>query len=322
MARRSLVIVNPGATTTTERTRDVLTAALSRELDVRVAITDRRGHATEMARKAAADGVEVVVALGGDGTVNEVVNGLLADTSGAPRAGDIPALGIVPGGSTNVLARTLGIPRDPIEATGALLEWLRRDQTHAIGLGRVDERWFTFSAGLGVDAEVVAEVERRREAGATSTHALWVRTAVRHVLTRTDRKTPALTVHPEGGEPVEGVFLLIVSNTTPWTYLGERQVITSPDAGFDTGLDVLAVRSLAIVKTVRTAVSMLRRADTGPVGSHLIRLDDVASLRATSRREISLQVDGDFVGVVSHATFMAVPDALRVIGPARSPQLA
>lgn len=315
MPRRSLVIVNPSATTTTERARDVLVSALTRELGVSIATTDGRGHATELARKAAADGLDVIVVLGGDGTVNEVVNGILADSDGRPDAARLPALGIVPGGSTNVLARTLGIPRDPVEATGALLEWLRRGQTHTIGLGRVDERWFTFSAGLGLDAEVVAEVERRREAGARSTTALWIRTAMRQLVSGTDRRIPALTVEAAGAEPTTDVFLVIVSNTAPWTYLGERRVIASPAASFDRGLDVLAVRSLRLHRTVRTVSHMLTRSGTGPVGRHLVRLDDVPEVRVRATRPVALQVDGDFVATVARATFTSVPAALRVLGP-------
>src|SRR5688572_16073193 len=146
MRRRSLLVVNPSATTTTPRTRDVLIAALSRDLDVEVVTTQGRGHATEVAHKASADGVDLVIALGGDGTINEVVNGLLADAPEHRPADSVPALGIVPGGSANVLARTLGLPRDPVEATGALLAAIRDETSRQIGLGRVGERWFTFSA--------------------------------------------------------------------------------------------------------------------------------------------------------------------------------
>lgn len=315
MPQRSLVVVNPSATTTTARARDVLVSALTRELDVTLAVTDGRGHATELARKAATDGLDVVVVLGGDGTVNEVVNGLLADCDGDPDAASLPALGIVPGGSTNVLARTLGIPRDPVEATGALLEWLRRGETHTIGLGRVDERWFTFSAGLGVDAEVVAEVERRREAGARSTTALWVRTALRQILSRTDRRTPALRLDIPAAEPTTDVFLVIVSNTTPWTYLGQRRVVASPAASFDRGLDVLAVRSLRLTHAVRTAAHMLVKSDTGPIGRHVVRFDDVAKVVVQASRPVALQVDGDFVARVQTGTFTSAPAALRVLGP-------
>ncbi|MDQ1644766.1 MAG: hypothetical protein QOJ50_950, partial [Cryptosporangiaceae bacterium] len=156
---RALLVVNPNATTTSERRRDVLATALRSEIDLHVVQTRRRGHAAELARTAGADGFGVVVALGGDGTVNEVVNGLLTDGPSA----EVPALAVVPGGSTNVFARAIGLPRDPIDATSVLLEALREHRTRTIGLGRMPGRWFTFCAGIGLDAEVVRRVERARQ---------------------------------------------------------------------------------------------------------------------------------------------------------------
>ena len=234
MRKRSLLVVNPGATTTTPRTRDVLIAALSRDLDVEVVTTQGRGHATEVAHKAAADEVDVVIALGGDGTINEVVNGLLADARVERPADFVPMLGVVPGGSANVLARTLGLPRDPVEATGALIAAIRDGASRTIGLGRVGDRWFTFSAGMGVDAEVVKAVEARRVAGARSTPSLWLRAAARGVLFGTDRREPAMIVQElAGDEALTGVFLVIVSNTAPWTYLGRRAVNPNPASSFN-----------------------------------------------------------------------------------------
>src|SRR5215207_3091026 len=131
LVMRALLVVNPNATTTNARSRDVLARALRSEMDLEVANTRRRGHAAELARQASANGIDVLVALGGDGTVNEVVNGLLADGPGP----HVPALAVVPGGSTNVFARAVGLPRDPIEATGVLLEALREKRTRSIGLG-------------------------------------------------------------------------------------------------------------------------------------------------------------------------------------------
>src|SRR5438552_15047920 len=165
---RALLVVNHKATTTSGRVRDVLVQALRSQVDLRVVHTERRGHAAALAEQAAADGLDVVVALGGDGTVNEVVNGLLAH--GVPETG--PALAVVPGGSTNVFARALGLPGDWVEATGVLLEALRANRYRLIGLGRADDRYFTFCAGLGLDAEVVARVERARHHGDMS--SLWL----------------------------------------------------------------------------------------------------------------------------------------------------
>lgn len=318
MRKRSLLVVNPSATTTSSRTRDVLIAALSRDLDVEVLTTQGRGHATEAAHKAAADGVDVVIALGGDGTINEVVNGLLADAPAERPAGSVPVLGIVPGGSANVLARTLGLPRDPVEATGALIAALRDNTMRTLGLGRVGERWFTFSAGMGVDAEVVQAVEQRRVAGARSTPMLWVRTAARGVLFGTDRRSPGLVVQElDGDVAVSGVFLVIVSNTAPWTYLGRRPVNPSPLSSFDTGLDLLGFRTLRTLPTLIAAGQMIWSA-TGPTSRRAVRLTDSRGFRVTASRPVACQVDGDYLGDLEQAVFRAVPAALNVLVPAQT----
>src|SRR3954467_9139974 len=151
---RALLVVNPKATATSARVRDVLARALGSDLKVDLVETQRRGHAIALGTRATQEGYDLVVALGGDGTVNEIVNGILnGDTSPGPRT-DQPALAVVPGGSTNVFSRALGIPRDPVEATGSLLDALREDRSRWIGLGKVGspdpngtttERWFTFT---------------------------------------------------------------------------------------------------------------------------------------------------------------------------------
>src|SRR3954452_24557899 len=176
---RGLLVVNPKATATTTRTREVLVRALGSDLKLDVAETQRRGHARDLAREATDDGIDLVVTLGGDGTVNEVVNGLLHDGPGP----DVPALAVVPGGSTNVFARALGMPESAVEATGEVLEAVAAGSRRTIGLAKADERWFTFCAGLGLDAEVVRRVEHRRADGRRATPSLFVREAVTQFFT-------------------------------------------------------------------------------------------------------------------------------------------
>src|SRR5215510_13230352 len=137
-AMRALLVVNPKATTTSERSRDVLVRALRSAVNLTVEYTTRRGHAAALARAAAESGVDVVVTLGGDGTVNEAVNGLMAahsalDAISGPRANALPALAVVPGGSTNVFARALGLPRDWVDGTSVILEALREGRHRVIG---------------------------------------------------------------------------------------------------------------------------------------------------------------------------------------------
>jgi diacylglycerol kinase family enzyme len=304
---RALLVVNPAATTSTPRGREVLKRALASEMKVDVAETSHRGHAAALAVRAMREGLDVVVALGGDGTVNEVVNGLLTD---GPKP-DLPALAVVPGGSTNVFARAIGLPTHPFDATGAILEALRAGRNRRIGLGLADDRYFTFNAGLGFDAEVVHRIEKRRRAGEQTSHARFVRAALAHYLTA-DRRHPAITLERPGEDPVDHLHFALVTNTAPWSYLGERPVQPSPEASFDTGLDVFAPRSLGVLLTLR----YVRRALLGssPLRSRrLLRLHDVAEFTLRASRPMALQLDGDWLGEREAVQFRSVPDVLRVI---------
>jgi diacylglycerol kinase family enzyme len=308
---RALLVVNPKATTTTKRGREVLARALASEVKVDIVQTEYRGHAAALALRAARDGVDLVAALGGDGTINEVVNGLLTDGPGP----HTPALAIVPGGSTNVFSRTLGQSQNPIEATADILDALRAGGDpigRPIGLGRAGSRWFTFSAGLGLDAEVILRMERRRRAGRPVSHLRYVRAAIAQFYLHTDRRQPALTLERPGLDPVSGLYLAIISNTTPWTFLHERPVTPSPEASFETGLDLFAMRRMRTVTVVRHLSQLLRRRGR-PHGKHLYREHDLAGFTLRSDRPLGFQVDGDYLGEREQVTFVAVPNALRVV---------
>ncbi|HSV68087.1 MAG TPA: diacylglycerol kinase family protein [Mycobacteriales bacterium] len=310
---RAVLVVNPKATSITRRGPEVLARALATELKLEVVETSYRGHAVALALRAARDGADLVVALGGDGTINEVVNGLLTDHPTATP----PALAIVPAGSTNVFSRALGQSQDPVEATADIIDTLRRSAGGAplgrsIGLGRAGTRWFTFSAGLGLDAEVVRRMERRRRAGQPISHLRYVRAAVSQFYLHTDRRQPALTLHIPGQRPVNGLFLAIVSNTTPWTYLHKRPVRPSPLASFDTGLDLFSLRRMRTVTAWRHIVQMLR-ANSMMRGRHLVQLHDLTGFTLRSDRPLGFQVDGDYLGEREQVIFTAVPKALRVV---------
>ena len=304
---RALLVANPSATTTTAAGQDVIAHALASELKLDVVATRYRGHAAELAGRARAEGIDLVVVLGGDGTVNEVLNGLLAEGPGS----GVPALGVVPGGSANVFARALGQPRDPLEATHRLLGALTEGRTRTVGLGRADERWFSFNAGLGWDADVIASMERARGRGHDATPTRYVATSIRRwVRARTD--PPDLTVEIPGLEPVSGVKLALVSNTDPWTYLGATPVHTNPGCSFDGGLGLFGLCSLGL-PTIMRLVRQILRQHGEPGLKSVVRHDDVASLRITSAEPVNLQVDGDHLGRRSDVDFVAVPSALRVV---------
>lgn len=305
---RAVLVVNPQATATTAAGRDVLAHALASELKLDVVQTEHWGHAEETARAAATEGADLVIAHGGDGTVNEVANGLLS----VARCGDasMPTLGVVPGGSANVFARALGLPRDPVEATHRLLRAVGAGSSRWVGLGKADERWFTFNAGIGWDADVVAGVEELRAEGRAVTPALYARTALGCYF-RLARQQPRLSLQVGDEEPVTDLHTLFVSNTDPWTYLGSRPVRMCPETGFDTGLGTVALRSMNVYSVLRQIGTMLHGRAT-PQGRALFRRADVAHLRVACTEPLRLQVDGDSLGERSAVEFSAVPDALRV----------
>ncbi|MGW5671094.1 diacylglycerol/lipid kinase family protein [Micromonospora sp. NPDC003776] len=314
---RAVLVVNPKATTTSERSRDVLVRALRSEVDLSVRYTRRRGHATDLAREAAEEGVDLVVSLGGDGTVNEVVNGLMAAEPPTFRTGDtpaerLPALATVPGGSTNVFARALGLPREWPDGTSMILEGLRLGRSRTIGLGRADDRYFTFCAGFGIDAAVIRRVEQARKRGRVSTPALYFRSTAAQYFVGSDRRHPAIMLE-RPGEPAEAeLATVIIQNTAPWTFLGEREINPNPEASFDLGLDVLAMRQLRVASTARTVTQFFSRTPD-PHGKQALRLHDVAEFTLLSARPQAFQLDGDYLGEREKVRFTSVPAALRVI---------
>jgi diacylglycerol kinase family enzyme len=309
---RALLVVNPQATSTTAAGRDVLAHALASELKLDVLETRYRGHAAEAVAAAVRAGIELVIAHGGDGTVNEVVNGLLDDASpGELAIQERPLLAVVPGGSANVFARALGMPRDPLEATSSVLTALAARSARTVSLGKADDRWFTFNAGMGWDADVVASVERDRSRGHEASPTRYARTALHQYLRQ--RRTPAsLTVELPGQEPLTEVRLALVCATDPWTYLGSLPVRTNPGCNLDRGLALFGLRSLGL-GTVLPVIREILRKQGDPGGTNVVRAEELPLIRVSSATPVALQVDGDYLGERSEVEFIAVPSALRVV---------
>jgi len=310
---RILLIVNTSASSVTARTRVVIGKALAADHRVTVAETSRRGHATRLAQSAAASGADVVVVLGGDGTLNEAANGL---------AGTPTALGALPGGSTNVFARTIGMTNDPIEATGELLGALARGSVRPIGLGRVNGRYFLFHVGIGFDAAVVDQVERRSHLKRYAGHPLFVYAGFSTWFRHYDRSRPHLTLALEdpgalgdGGRAVPGYFAICL-NSTPYTFLGSRRLNLAPDAAFDQGLVVLNFRTIRFWPVLGVLASAL---GSGDRIRHHRRVDyhrDVGRAVVTASGEpLPYQVDGDYVGEVDRLVVEHEPEALRLVMP-------
>ncbi len=306
---RGLLVVNPSATTTTPRAREVLINALAYQFHLETITTNHRGHACELGEKARREGVDAVVVLGGDGTANEVINGMLNSRGPGP---DVPAFGIVPGGSANVLSRALGFPPDPIEATGELIAALRDRRTRTIGLGRANDRWFTCNAGLGFDAEIIAAMEDQRARGKAATPSRYLATTIKQFFANTDRRAASQVVLVPGQEPVRGVFLSIIQNASPWTYLGALPVNPSPQASFDTGLDIWAVRSMSVRAGLTQSRRILMKSPPKS-GKNLLALHDQREFSIYCHHPTDLQVDGESLGKVEEVRFTAHDKALRVL---------
>ncbi|WP_204803950.1 diacylglycerol/lipid kinase family protein [Mycobacterium riyadhense] len=314
---RAVLIVNPTATTITPAARDLVAHALKSRLQLTVEHTKHRGHAAELGQAAVADGVDLVVVHGGDGTVSGVVNGMLGSPA-TTQAGPVPAVAIVPGGSANVLARVLGISPDPLAATNQLIQLLddyhRHQQWRRIGLIDCGERWAVFNTGMGVDAEVVAAVEAERDKGGKVTAWRYIRAAVPAVWGYT-RCEPTLKLELPNREPITGVSFIFVSNASPWTYANNRPVWTNPACTFESGLGVFAPTTMKTIPTLRIVRQMFAKRPKFNF-KQLITEDDVPYLTITSTGEpAACQFDGDYLGVRETMTFRAVPEVLSVVAP-------
>jgi diacylglycerol kinase family enzyme len=304
-AKRMLVIVNPYATTMSDRLKHLVVYALQGRYEVRAVDTQRRGHATELCREAAREGYDVVVAFGGDGTVNEAANGL---------AGSATPLTCLPGGSNNVFGKILGIPDDVVDATEHLLRLADAWAPRAVDLGRVNGRWFTFAAGMGLDASVVERVdahpERKTRWGAWYFTEIAVRTFLRRYVVR----PPRLEVDA-GGRTIPGVSVFL-QNAQPYTYFKQRPVNLVEGAALDSGdlAGVVLTRASPVdVPTVafRALSGAARIAQHGKVEA-FAGVRDV-TVRSLDGRAVPLQVDGDHIGEAEEATFTVTPGALRVV---------
>ncbi len=304
---RILVVTNPRATATSVRERDVLTHALRSLGDLEIAETENRGHAAALACRAMRNGTDVVVALGGDGTVNEVINGLLTDGVHPT----VPALGVVPAGSTNVFARALTIPNNPIEATGSLLEGLRSGSRRPVSLGQADDRWFCFAAGLGFDASIVHGVERKRRQGKRSTHVLYSRVGLREYF-RADRHHPKVHIELADGTRIDDIFFTIVANANPWTYVGNRALHPTPEVTLESGLALYGRRRMGPAGLL---FSMARMSGSHPrVGRRgAFVVHDVEHVTLLADEPMPFQVDGDALDSREKVTFRSVRDAIRIV---------
>ncbi len=304
-SRRMLVIVNPYATTVSDRLKNLVVYALRGRYEVHAVDTEARDHATELCREAAREGYDVVVAFGGDGTVNEAANGLV---------GSQTPLCCLPGGRTNVYCRILGIPTDVVDATEHLLALAHDWRPRRVDVGLVNDRYFLFSAGVGLDADVVERVDAhpRLKVRLGEWYYAWtgIRTFNRRYLLRPLRLEAQL-----GDERVSGVTA-IIQNAEPYTYFGGRPVHMGEGATLDSGdlagvvlrraspIDIPTITWRALSRRARLARHRRVYAFSG-----VPRLE----VRTLDERLLPLQVDGDYIGEASEARFEVKPQAMLVV---------
>jgi diacylglycerol kinase family enzyme len=304
--RRMLVIANPYATTVSDRLKNLVVYALQGRYEVVAIETEARDHATELARGAADDGFDVVAAFGGDGTINEAAHGLV---------GTEAALAVLPGGSTNVFCRSIGIPNDVVDATEHLMTLADRFEPRRIDVGRVNGRHFLFSSGLGLDAEAVRDVDARpaRKARLREWYFAWatVRAFARIALGRPQ----ILRVDCEGHE--EQGLTFVVQNSDPYTFFGPRPIRICERTGLTSGsLSGVVLREASVIDYSTLGPRLLYgRASAVRRHRHISTLSEFqrATISAPAGEPCALHVDGDYLGEVESAAYEAVPGALTIL---------
>ena len=298
-----MLISNPRAGSVSARTKEVIAKALSADFKLEVQDTRHRDHAIELANDAVDRDFDAVVAFGGDGTINEVAQ---------PLVGTDIALGLLPGGSTNVMARALGVPQDPVEATAFLAQNLRGKTKRRIGVGQMDDRYFMFSCGIGLDAEVVRRVEADVAAGNQKTEWTFIKHALAAGATEYRTTEQWLTVKVPGFDPFKGV-LGVCQNARPFTYYKRFPVEACPQARLDRRLDLLVMRNIRTGTIPRIIWGLFVTKGHTNWKRKSRYFHDIQSFTWVADVPKPVQVDGDYIGERQEAAVSHVPDALDVL---------
>lgn len=306
---RVLLVVNPTASSVTPRVRADVESVLRSAHAVDVAETTRRGHAGMLARDAVVAGYDVVAVLAGDGTLNEAGDGL---------AGSPVALAPLPGGSTNVFARTLGVAYSPEKAADQLVRALARCSTRRIGLGVAaapgsPPRHFLFHLGVGFDAAIIRRMEARPAVKRHLAHAAFAATTLTTWFRHYDRDT-RIRCSVEGEVVGVGPYA-VVSNSDPYAYVGRRPLRIAPEASLDDALTLTVVRTLRAPVILRAAASAMGRARYLTTTPEIVQRADVDAVELTSPAPFPWQVDGDYLGEVERMAIEHRRDCLTVVVP-------
>lgn len=300
---RGAMIVNPYSSgMTSKREREIVTE-LRAHMELEVLRTERSGHAPKLAEELLESGdLDVIISCGGDGTANEVLNGLSLATDTAEQR---PAFAIIPAGGTNVVARSVGIPNHPVRAARELAMAIVERRTRRINLATVDERVFMFAAGVGLDAEVVKRMEQRRS-GRRPSDIAHLAAAFGVFATSRFALGDRMTIRVDGSDEELRAALVLVGNTTPMTYMGRVPLHFMPDATLEGGLDFIAptrVNALFTIRNAAQAMGVGRNRRLLVRDASMQRHHDVAGLTITCDEPQPVQVDGEFIGERTHIRF-------------------
>jgi len=297
-----LLIVNPVARTVSKPTLAVIEKALSADFRLEVVETKQRGHASELAAQAVADGIDLVLVFSGDGTINEVVNAL---------AGTEVALGVLPGGATNVLVRALGLPTDPVECTGIVMAKALDDAATKLHLGRADGRYFAVNCGAGIDAAVMRRLERKHPDSKQKFDRAAFRAGAQELMVGYAGKRPDLEIRVNGGEPIPSLSVM-VGRTDPYTFYKERGLHMTPEATLQGGLDVLSIKKLNRRNLPRVAWQVFGSA-RHVHGRDIDYVHDASHILVTAAEPFPVQVDGDPLGDHRRLEIQLAREALWVV---------
>jgi diacylglycerol kinase family enzyme len=309
--KRMLIIVNPYATTVSDRLKNLVVYALQARYDVEAVDTEASEHAIEIGREARAGNYDIVVAFGGDGTLNEVANGLAGT--------DVP-VSVLPGGATNVVCRTLGIPNDVVDATEHLISLADDFRPRRIDLGRINGRHFVFACGMGLDATVVQRVDShpRLKARASQWYFTWA--AITSFYSKYLRDPVRMSVELEGNR-FEGITT-VLQNSDPFTYFGSTPVRVCDGAALDNGTLSLAVLRKASQRDLPTIASRVlserirasahRQIDHSEGVTEAL-VQSISTDEAGTQRRFPVQVDGDYIGDFAELKAGIEPRALTIV---------
>ena len=303
---RVMLVVNGSASSVTARKRVVIQRVLSGNNEVEVAETKRRGHATRLALAAARRGFDVVIALGGDGTLNEVANGLV---------GTDTALGLLPGGSTNVFARTLGLHEDPVQAALQLVDAIHEDSIVPISLGSANGRYFVFHVGMGWDAELVSQVERKATLKKYLNHVLFIYAGLVAFFKTTDRTQPWYTATCDNVPGESEGWLALCLNSNPYTFVGPRPFNVAPSAHLQGALTFVSVNHFSTGAVLKMIGQALGDGHKLAANADVTYSTEATAMTIVGHRPLPWQVDGDFLGHTDKVVVKHHPQAVRLLVP-------